>query len=165
MPDWLNISLHVFVFLVMLGGVLVSIIPMVPGVVIVWLAGLVYGIAAGFSPLGWAMFALLTLLMVAGTLVDNILMGAKARGAGASWYAIAFALLAGILGSFLFPPLGGIIAAPIAVFIFELIRLRNTDQAWKVTRGLMTGWGLSSLARVGIAIVMMIVWGIWAYFS
>jgi uncharacterized protein YqgC (DUF456 family) len=165
MPQWLDISLHVFVFLVMLGGVLVSIIPMVPGVVIVWLAGLLFGIASGFGTLGWAMFALLTLLMIAGTLVDNVLMGAKARGAGASWYAIAFALLAGIVGSFAFPPLGGIIAAPAAVFVFELIRLKDSNQAWIVTKGLMTGWGLSSLARVSIALVMMIVWGIWAYFG
>jgi hypothetical protein len=162
-PHWLNVSLHIFILLVMLAGVLVSFIPMVPGVVIVWLAGLVYGLAAGFGALGWGMFLLLTLLMIAGLLVDNVLMGSKARGAGASWYAIAFALLAGIVGSFLLPPLGGIIGAPLALFLFEYIRLKDSELAWLITKGLMTGWGLSALARVGIALVMTVVWGIWAY--
>jgi hypothetical protein len=59
--------------------------------------------------------------------------------------------------------LGGIIGAPLALFLFEYIRLKDSELAWLITKGLMTGWGLSALARVGIALVMTVVWGIWAY--
>ncbi len=162
MPQWLNVSFHIFILLVMLGGLIISLVPIVPGVVIIWLAALVYGLVAGFGTLGMWVFAFLTLLAIAGVLVDNVLMGAKAHEAGASWLSMIAALLAGVVGSFVFPPLGGIIAAPLVLYLFEVMRLKESREAWEITKGLLTGWGLSSLARFGIALVMVCGWGIWA---
>lgn len=163
MPQWLEVSFNVFILLVMLGGLLLSLFPIVPGALIIWLAALVYGLVAGFGTLGAWLFVFLTLLAIAAMLIDNVLMGTKARQAGASWYAIALAVLAGLIGSFVFPPLGGLIAAPIALYLVEFARSKAADQAWEITKGLLTGWGLSALARFGIALVMIMAWGIWAY--
>ena len=161
MPHWLNISFHIFILLVMLGGVLISLLPIVPGVLIIWLAALIYGLVTGFGTWGLILFILLTLLTVFGMLVDNLLMGAKTRKAGASWYALGFAILAGIAGSFFFPPLGGLIAVPIALYVVELIRLRDFNRAWLIFKAVLASWGLSSLARFGTGLVMVAVWGIW----
>ena len=163
MPHWLDVSFHVFILLVMLGGLLVSVLPVVPGVVIIWLAALIYGLVAGFGTLGAWLFVFLTLLTIAGTMADNVLMGTKAREAGASWYAIGLALLAGVAGTFLLPPLGGLIAAPVVLYLVEFLRLKDSKETWKIAKGLLTGWGLSSLVRFGIGLVMVGVWGIWAY--
>jgi len=163
MPQWLNVSFHVFILLVMLGGLMISVIPIVPSVLIIWLAALVYGLVAGFGTLGMWMFVLMTALAIAGVLVDNVLMGTKAHEAGANWLSIGGALLAGVVGSFVFPPLGGIIAAPVVLFTIESIRLKESAEAWRITKSLLTGWGLSSLARFGIAFVMVGAWGIWVY--
>ena len=43
---------------VMLAGLLV--LPLLPGLVIIWVAALGYGLVAGFGTLGWIMFAFLT---------------------------------------------------------------------------------------------------------
>ncbi len=69
---------------VMLVGLLV--LPLLPGLVIIWVAALGYGLAAGFGTLGWIMFAILTVLMLAGTVVDNVLMGRSAHKEGAPWW-------------------------------------------------------------------------------
>lgn len=163
MPDWLNISIFGLAQIFMLVGLFGLIIPVFPGIVIIWLAALGYGIASGFSTVGIVIFAILTLLMIGGTLVDNVLMGVGARKGGASWLTIGIALAAGVIGTFVFPPFGGIIAAPAAVLLLEFNRLRDWQKAWEALRGLARGWGLSFIVRFGIGAVMMVLWWVWAW--
>jgi uncharacterized protein YqgC (DUF456 family) len=68
-----------------------------------------------------------------------------------------------VVGTFVFPPLGGLIAAPAAVLLLEYARRRDWDRAWQATRGLALGWGLSFLVRFGIGAVMIGAWLIWAF--
>jgi uncharacterized protein YqgC (DUF456 family) len=161
MPNWLNLSFNILIYLIMAVGLIGMIIPIYPGVVIIWAAALIHGLVTGFASQEIWVLALITALMVAGTLVDNLLMGGKARQAGASWTSIAGALLAGLVGTFAFPPLGGIIAAPTLLFLLEYARLRDSQAAWEVTKGLLSGWGLSFLARFLIGLAMIIVFVIW----
>jgi uncharacterized protein YqgC (DUF456 family) len=161
MPNWLNLSLNIVIYLIMAVGLIGMIIPIYPGVVIIWAAALIYGFITGFATLEIWVLVLITALMIVGTLVDNVLMGGKARQAGASWISIAGALLAGVAGTFAFPPLGGIVAAPTLLFLLEYARLRDSQKAWGVTKGLLTGWGLSFIARFLIGLAMIIVFVLW----
>ena len=161
MPNWLNLSLNIIISLVMAVGLFGMVLPIYPGVTIIWAAVLIHGVATSFAFLEIWVLVVITILMIAGTLVDNLLMGGKARQAGASWLSIGGALLAGLLGTFVFPPLGGIIAAPTLLFLLEYSRLRDSQEAWNVTKGLLTGWGLSFVARFAIGLAMIIIWAIW----
>lgn len=163
LPDWLNISIVGLTQLFMLVGLLGLIVPVFPGTVIMWLAALGYGVVSGFSSMGIILFIVLTILMLGSTLVDNLFMGAGARKSGASWLSIGVALAAGVLGTLIFPPLGGIIAAPLAVLLLEYQRTRDMQAAWQALRGLATGWGLSFVIRFGIGIVMMLTWWLWVW--
>lgn len=161
MPNWLNLSINIFIYLIMGIGLLGMVVPIYPGVVIIWAAVLIHGLVTGFATLEIWVLAVISLLALAGTLVDNFLMGGKARQAGASWISIAGALLAGLIGTFAFPPLGGLIAAPTLLFLLEYARLRDSTEAWGVTKGLLTGWGLSFVARIFIGLVMVVIWAVW----
>jgi hypothetical protein len=163
MEDFLTISVFGIVQFFMLIGLFGSLIPIFPGLAIMWFSALGYGIANGFSTVGIIVFIILTILAVVGTLIDNLMMGAGARQGGASWLTILVALTAGVLGTFLYPPIGGIIAAPLAVLLLEYIRLRDINQAWLALRGLATGWGLSYIVRFIIGIIMMVLWWIWVW--
>jgi uncharacterized protein YqgC (DUF456 family) len=161
MPNWLNLSLNILIYLIMAVGLFGMVVPIYPGVVIIWAAALIHGLATGFETLEIWVLIVITLLAVVGTLVDNFLMGGKARQAGASWTSIAGALAAGIIGTFAFPPLGGLIAAPTLLFLLEYARLRDSNEAWVITKGLLTGWGLSFVARFIIGLAMIILWAAW----
>ncbi len=147
----------------MLVGLLGLIVPVYPGIVIMWLATLGYGIASGFTPLGAGLFVVITILMLVGTIIDNVLMGAGARQGGATWLSIGVALVAGILGTILWPPIGGIIAAPLGVLLLEYARTSDIKKAWQALHGLASGWGLSFVVRLGIGVVMMILWWVWVW--
>ncbi len=159
--NWLHLSLKIATLVVMLVGLLGLVVPIFPGIVVIWLAALGYGLAAGFGTTGTWVFAVLTLLMLAGVTVDNVLTARGAHQGGAKWYSIAAALVAGVAGTYFFPPLGGLIAAPLVLFGAEYLRQRNAHTAWKATRGYLWGCGWAFIVRFGLGVVMI---GLWALF-
>jgi uncharacterized protein YqgC (DUF456 family) len=163
MSAWLQISIEVLTLTFMLFGLFGLIIPVIPGLVIIWVAALGYGIASGFGTLGWIMFAIISLLMVAGSVIDNVLMGTQARQSGASWVSIAAALVFGIAGNFVLPVIGGLIAALLALFIAEWIRRKNWRESLKSVRGMAWGCGWAFVIRFIMGIVMIGLWMIWAW--
>jgi hypothetical protein len=163
MPDWLNLTIFGVTQFFMLVGLFGSIVPVFPGPFIMWLSALGYGLASGFTPVGIVLFILITIIVIVAGLVDNIFMGAGARRSGASWTSIILALIAGVVGTIVFPPFGGIIAAPLTVLIVEYLRRRDLDAAWLALRGLASGWGMSFLIRFGLGLLMMILWWVWVW--
>ena len=165
MPIWLETTINILTTLTMLFGLFGLIIPIFPGNVVMWLAALIYGLIFEFGKLGGVMFAIITVLMLVAVSADNLLMGAKAREKGADWGSIILALTAGIVGTMVLPPIGGIIAAPLVLYLTELQRLGDSDEAKRVVKALLTGWGLAFVVRFGIGVVMFSLWGIWAYLA
>lgn len=156
-------ALQAVVLAVMLFGLFSLLIPVLPGLVIMWVPVLIYGVVTGFT-LGKAIiFVIITGLMLFGSVVDNLVMGTRARQTGASWLAIAVSLAAGVAGSIFFPPFGGLIAALIGLFVVEIVRLRDLRQAFDSTRNMAIGCGWAAVIRFGIGIVMILLWLAWVY--
>jgi len=164
-PGWLETTITILIFLTLLFGLFGLVIPVFPGNVVIWMATLVYGLVFGFGKLGAIMFGIITLLMLGAVLADNLLMGAKAREKGASWGSIVLALVSGIIGTLIFPPIGGLIAAPLVLYLMEFQRLKNEEKARQVVKALMVGWGLAFIVRFGLGVVMIGLWSIWAFFG
>jgi len=141
------------------------VIPILPGLVIIWVAALGYGISAGFGVLGWIMFGLITVLMVGGSILDNLLMGAKAHQEGAPWWVVLIALASAIIGSIAIPIpiIGGILAALLVLFLLEWLRLKDARKALVSMRGMLVGCGWAVVFRVIIGLVMIGLWLIWAW--
>lgn len=133
----------------------------IPGLTIIWLAILAYGIVNGFTIGSGILFGFITLLMIGGNLVDNLLMGNEARKSGASWISVIAALVAGIAGTFILPPFGGILFAAIAILAVEWIRKKDFKEGLKSTGGILKGCGFAVVARFSIGVVMILLWVAW----
>ncbi len=162
-PDWLRISIFGITQFIMLVGLFGLLVPFFPGIVVIWLAALGYGIVTGFHALPIVLMVLITLLMLAGVTADNVLMGAGARKGGASWLVITLSMVAGVVGTIIFPPFGGLIASPLSVLLLEFWRLRNLKKAGQAVIGMAAGYGLSFVARFAIGAGMMILWWVWVW--
>jgi uncharacterized protein len=142
-------------------------IPVFPGLEVMWIATLFYAVlqnAAGLmSWFEWALFGLCTLLMVAGGIVDNIIIASKMRGRHIPWRSILLAYAAGLLASLFFTPLIGIVASPLALFAAETGRLRDRKLGFESARAYMIAWGWAFSARFGIGALMILVWLAWAF--
>ncbi len=163
MPEWLETSTEILTLAVMLIGLFGLMIPIFPGGVVIWLAALGYGLVVGFDTTGLIFFFFITLLTVANMLADNILMAGKARQGGAAWWSIVIALFSGLILTFILPPFGGLIGAPIALYLAEYVRRRDWDQAYQATRGMLIGCGLAFFVRFGIALLTIALWAFWAW--
>ncbi|MCX7976424.1 MAG: DUF456 domain-containing protein [Bellilinea sp.] len=140
-----------------------TIIPLLPGLWIQWAAALVYGLVSGFDLSGGILFGVITVLVIVGGIIDNVAMGASAKTTGASWLSIGAALIGGVLGSLLFPPLGGLLLAMGGIFLVEYLRIRDLRKAWDSTRGLAVGCGWGAVLRFGFGLMVIVVWLLWAF--
>jgi uncharacterized protein len=158
-------ALHpVLVFLVVLGmliGLVGQLIPFFPGIPLIWFSILAYGLLVGFNWKGGIVFAIVTLLLVASSLIDNLLMGASSRQRGTSWWAIGIGSVTMLVGSFLITPLGGLLAGFIVVFLVEFLRRKDWRAAVESLRGWAIGMGWTMAARFAIGLVMIGLWLIW----
>ena len=75
-------TFHVIILAVMLVGLFGLIFPILPGLVIIWLAALVYGLVGGFTWQNGFIFAVMTVMMLIGNVIDNFIMGVSARKTG-----------------------------------------------------------------------------------
>jgi uncharacterized protein YqgC (DUF456 family) len=162
-----EVILEVLTFLVLVTGLLGLLIPIFPGLTVMWLGTLVYAIGQAslnnMTWVGWVLFVVITLLMIGGNVVDNIIIAKHVRDKEVPWKSILLAFAAGILLSIFFTPIAGIIASPVGLYFAELYRLKDKKIALDNTKAWMTGWGWSIAARMGIGFVMMMFWGLWAW--
>lgn len=162
---WMDIFLPLATLSVMLLGLFSLLLVIIPGLVIIWLAALVYALIAGLSSTGSIIaFVVLTALMLFGSIIDNVIMGARARQAGAPWSNILLALFAGLIGSFLLPPLGGILFILGALLLLEYNRQRDWSAALNSTKSMAIGCGFAVILRFVIGLVMIGIWGVWVLF-
>lgn len=163
MSPWLDVSIFGLTLFIMLVGLVGLIMPVFPGIIVIWLASLGYGIVNGFELVGAIVFAFITLIMIIGELVDNVLMGAGARQGGAAWLSIVLGLVGGVVGTLLLPPVGGLVLAPLTIFLIEFRRVKDAKLAWKATRGVALGWGVAYFVKISLGVLMIGLWLIWTF--
>src|SRR5262245_59743024 len=141
--------------------------PVFPGLTIMWLGTLAYALiqnaAGNMTTWHWVAFAIITLLMIVGNIVDNIIIARKMRDQYVPWTSIFFAFTAGIIASLFLTPLIGLIAAPAGLFLAELRRLKNRDEDWQSMKAYMIGWGWAFGARFMIGHAITGLWMLWAW--
>lgn len=149
----------------MLVGLVGTLIPIFPGIVIIWLSTLVYAVfsalAGTMTGWDWFLFALITLLAGFGTVIDNIILAAKLRESGTPWRSIIITGAALILISLFFTPLTGLLTSPLVLYLVEYLRLRERGPAWASTKALLVGFGWTFLALFATGSLMIGLWLLW----
>ena len=164
---WLQVVVETFTLFILLTGLAGLLIPVFPGLTVMWLGTLFYAIVQAVNRnmtwVDWVLFALITLLMIGGNTSDNIIIAKHVREKNVPWSSIIWAFAAGIIVSLIFTPLVGIVAAPTGLFLAEWQRIKDKKTAFDNTKAWLTGWGWSFAARFGIGVFIVILWALWAW--
>ncbi len=164
---WLQIVIESLTLFVLLAGLAGLLIPVFPGLTIMWLGTLVYALVQAANDsmawVDWLLFTLITLSMIGGNIADNFIIAKHVREKNVPWSSIIWAFAAGIIVSLFFTPLGGMAAAPAGLFLAEWRRLRDRSAAFANTKAWMTGWGWAIAAKLGIGVIMIVFWMLWAW--
>ncbi len=147
---------------VMVVGLAGVIVPVVPGLLLMWGAALLYGFAVGWSGLGIGVVSLLGVLVVVSLVSGVIVPRRAAADSGASGLAQLGAVIGAVAGFFLIPVVGVIVGAVVGLLVVEYLRNDDWDAAWTAAKGTLRGFGISVLIDLGLGTVMLAAWSAWA---
>src|SRR5215210_2427063 len=124
-------TLTVIAGIAMVGALFLSLLPFLPGPLVLWAISLVYGILTNFQHLTVLSMIVITLLMLVATSKDiwMPLVGMKSYGVSCS---SSFGMMVGgLVGTFSIPIpiLGTLIGAIIGAVLLELLNVGDTNRA------------------------------------
>lgn len=137
-------------------GLLGTVLPVLPGAILIYGGMLLYGFMTGFSTLGVWFFIIQGLLLVATFLIDYIASAFGTRASGGSKWAAIAAAVATIPALFIFGPLGVVLGPLIGAVGIELLRGLPIRQAWRIGIGTLLGTLGGMVFKIIIEIIMIV---------
>jgi uncharacterized protein YqgC (DUF456 family) len=142
-------------------GAVGTLVPVLPGLALVWAAALAYGLAEGFETAGTVAFVLITALAALGTVAGWVIPARVAGSAGASRTSILLGVVAAVVGFFVIPVVGLAVGGVAGVYVGELQRTGDSAAAWRATRATLVGFGWAAAVQFLAALAMVVAWVGW----
>jgi uncharacterized protein len=152
-PAWGELLLLV----VCLIGVVGTVLPVLPGDILVGAAVLVWALVER-TPVAWVALALVLVVLVAGHVLTWLVPGRRLQAAGVPTVVLMLGGVVGIIGFFVVPVVGLPLGFILGVYVAELLRVRTPAIAWTSTKEAMKGTGLAVLIGFTAAVLATAIW-------
>ena len=149
-------AVEILVSLVILVGLVGIVLPVLPGSMLILGATLVWTVYEG-SGAAWAVFAVITTLLVLGGVVKYLVPGRGLQAAGVPNRTIVLGGVLGIVGFFVVPVIGLVLGFVLGVYLAELRRV-GSSLAWPSTVAAIKAVGLSIIVELVAALLATGVW-------
>ena len=150
------VLLWTFVIISFIAAFVGLVVPMLPGVLLMWVGFFVYHFGINNGELTWFFWIAMAMLTFV-TLISDYIAGSyfvkRYGGSRAGEFTAAIGI---IIGSFLFPPFGIIIVPFIMVLFVELFIQKDITRAFNASIGSLFGFLTSTVAKFLILIIMVI---------
>lgn len=153
---------NVVVALMMVVGTVGVVLPILPGLLIVWAATLLWAVEVGSST-GWIVLGITSALYAGGLVTQYLVPGRRLRAAGVATPTLVVALLVAGVGFFVVPVVGGPLGFVAGIYLVEQLRYREHPRAWRATgqavRAVMLSMGIELLTALAIMTTWLVaVW-------
>jgi uncharacterized protein len=138
-------------------GLVGVLVPVLPGLVLVWGAILVWSLVE-HTVVGWVVLAVVTVLFTGGTVIKYVLPGRRLRRAGVPWSSTALGAVLGLVGFFVIPVVGLLVGFVAGVYLAERARLGTHASARESTRQAVIAAGWSVLIELAVGMGMAACW-------
>jgi uncharacterized protein YqgC (DUF456 family) len=128
--------------LIMLVGLIGIVVPVLPGVLLVWAAVLIWALDAQ-TPAGWVVLGIATTLALSGFVLRYLLPGRRMAASGVTMSSIVAGVALGVAGFFLIPVLGAFLGFPLGIYLAERVKRHTHAAAWSSTKHALKAIGLS----------------------
>ncbi|MGI1660480.1 MAG: DUF456 domain-containing protein [Desulfitobacterium sp.] len=145
----------IIVIILFIVGLLGTVLPILPGAILIYGGMLIYGLMTGFATLDLTFFLIQGLVFSFIFLVDYWATVEGTRRYGGSKQAGWGAALGMIIGLF-FMPLGIVIGPFLGAVVAELLRKTELSQAIRVGFGTLVGLLGGTIIKLGVEILMII---------
>ena len=147
----------VLVALAIAVGLVGIVLPILPGILLVWGAIAVWAFYER-TPLSWVTLAAVTALLAVTTVIKYLWPMRRMRRVDVPASSLVLGGVLGIIGFFVIPVLGLAIGFVLGIYLAELGRRRDQRLAWTSTVAALKGVALSTLIELTGALLATGVW-------
>lgn len=144
--------------LALLVGVAGVLIPVLPGLLLCWLAVAFWAVLGPAGPGRWIVLVVATLLAVTGTVIKYLWPGRSLRRSAVPTRSLLAGGALGLVGFFVVPIVGLLLGFVGGVFLAERARLGDNRLAWPSTRHAVRAVGLSMAVEFAAAVLIAVTW-------
>lgn len=154
--------LNTIIALVMFAGTVGIVVPVIPGLLVVWAASLVWALEQQ-STAGWVVLGVTTAVWLGGMALQYLVPGKRLRSAGIATRQLALAVLAGVVGFFVVPVVGAPIFFVLAIYLLERQKHRDPVAAKTATKHALKAIVTNIGIELATALTIMTSWlvGVW----
>ena len=147
----------VLVALVIAIGLIGIIVPLLPGILLVYAAILVWAVVE-HDVAAWATLGVVTVLIGATTMIKYMWPMKRMRAADVGTTTLLAGAVLGIVGFFVIPVIGLVIGFVLGVYLAELANRRDQRVAWTSTKHALKGVALSVGVELAGALLATVAW-------
>jgi uncharacterized protein YqgC (DUF456 family) len=155
-------AVNVLVGLLLVLGLVGSIVPFLPGTLLILAGSFIYALFNDFAALGTSRLMVLAGLTALAYAIDYVAGAFGVKRFGGSRWAMYGAILGAVVGLF-FGPLGLILGTVFGAVIAEWIRSRDIEAGMRSGVGSALGMVLGTVAKLCVAVTMvgLFLWWTW----
>lgn len=153
----MDLGTLVVIGLAMAVGLVGVVIPVIPGLLLVGLAGLGWAILADGAG-AWIVFGVMVAVLLVGTVAKYVLPSRTLRQAGAPASTLILGAVGGIVGFFAIPVIGLLVGAVAGIYVGEARRLKDSTAAGRSTLATVKAIGIGLLIELLAGILAVSIW-------
>lgn len=160
---WYEILLFIFVILIMIGGLIGTVVPVIPGAPVIFIAAVIYAVIEGFKTIDGSTIGLLAILTGIAMLLDWVALIFGVKRMGGTYFGVLGAFVGLIVGIFFFATIAALIIGPlIGAILFEMLIGRQSRDALRAGLGSFFGFMLGGVLKFAVAATMIgiFVWNV-----
>jgi uncharacterized protein len=146
----------VLAFVLMAVGLVGTVVPALPGIVLVFGATLLYALATGFARVGVGHVVAFAALTALALLLGFAAHALGARAFGATRWGVIGAAVGVLVGLLVAGPVGLILGPLLGAVALEALSGQPLRQAWRSGVGALVGFLLGTAAELTLALVIVI---------
>lgn len=147
----------VVVGLMVLAGLIGIAVPVLPGLLVIWAAVLLWASEAQTTT-GWVVLGIATTLALSGFLLQYLLPGRRLRNAGITTSTTVAGAALAVVGFFVIPVVGGFLGFAVGIYLAERIKLGSHSAALPSTKHAIKAIGLSMGIELATGLAIASTW-------
>lgn len=153
-----HLAFAVVVAAVMVVGLAGTMLPVLPGLWLIWVAGVIYALVAADGTAVWALIAVMTVLAIAGTAAGYVVPQRQAASVGVPWWGQILSAGVAVIGMFVIPVVGAAIGFVAGIAVVMLVRTRRLRESVVATWATIKAMVVASGAQFVVGFVMVVMW-------
>jgi hypothetical protein len=150
-------GITVAVGVIILVGLVGIVVPVLPGLLVVWVAVMVWASEVR-TTVGWVVFGFATTLALCGFLMQYLIPGRRMAKAGVTTSSTLAGTALAVVGFVMIPVVGAFLGFPLGIYLAERIKLGSHARAWTSTTHALKAIGLSMGIELLTGLVIASTW-------